>query len=83
MSDIDKYMIPLGSIQSVDALGITGMIFVALLIGGLAALIVAVILDWFIEWSDAATRIAAPPTMIITTVIACCLMFGGRFGKEH
>lgn len=82
MSDIDKYMIPLDSIRSADAGGITGMIFVALLIGGLAALIVAGILDWFIEWSDPATRIAAPPTMIITTVIACCLMFGAGLEKS-
>lgn len=82
MNDIDKYMIPLDSIRSADAWDITGMIFLALLIGMLAALIVAVILDWSIDRSDPATRIAAPVTAIITTVIACYLMFGAGLAKS-
>ena len=74
MKDIDKYMIPLDSIRSVDAGRITGTIFVALIVGLLTALIVANIVDRFIARSYTATLIAALPTVIITTVIVFCLM---------
>ena len=82
MNDIDKYMIPLDSIRSVNAGCIIGMIFVALVGGVLAALIVANIVDFFIARSDTATRIAALLTLILVTVIVFCLMTHAGLDKR-
>jgi hypothetical protein len=49
MSGIDKYMIPLDSIRSADAWVITAMIFLALVIGAFAALIVVGIVSSLLE----------------------------------
>jgi hypothetical protein len=79
MNDIDKYMIPLDSIRSVSVGGVMVMIFLALVIGAFAALIVGGVTC---NQSDAVAYIAATPTAIITMALACCLMAHTGFEKS-
>jgi hypothetical protein len=75
MKEIDKYMIPLDSILSADAGCITAMIFVAVVIGGLAAIIVAGIVYGVIyRVKDVVITTTAVTAAIITAAIAYCLM---------
>jgi hypothetical protein len=79
MNGIDKYMIPLDSIQSAMACDIVGIIMAALSMGMLASFTAAFLTLVISNSEDAAAKVLGI-VMIVTTVIAFCWTIG--YGKS-